>query len=80
MVGKLWFWCKILTGRADGGAETLLYISKEKPRRTPFICWLITAVLSSRNCNAIIYSASLAGVRKNSVLRSRLQLSRCSTS
>lgn len=23
MVGKLWFWCKILTGRADGGADVL---------------------------------------------------------
>lgn len=32
---KLRFWCKILTGRADGGAETLyiIYIDKEKPRR-----------------------------------------------
>lgn len=35
---KLRFWCKILTGRADGGAETLyiIYIDKEKPRRILF--------------------------------------------
>lgn len=31
MVGKLWFWCKILTGRADGGAETLYIQIKKKP-------------------------------------------------
>lgn len=40
MVGKLWFWCKILTGRADGGAETLYIETRKSPGGFPGLVWL----------------------------------------
>ena len=47
--GKLRFWCKILTGRADGGAETLYIKTRKSPGGFPGLVWLFVCFVSCIN-------------------------------